>query len=380
MRKHKWLRVLLTVILVILLAAIVAAIVLVGTGRAAKMLEERGITFLSKKETVETADTASTEIAGTETAPAEETAAEAATAETAAEGEEAAAEETVEEAPVLMIGDKQVNYGVTFTKTPATQTPAEGEITSKNCVLINLSDDTIVVANGEEDRISPASMTKVLTLLCVSEYILPDNPGPVTITDDMINYCLSNGLSAAGFENGKAYSVRDLMYGAILPSGGEAVAALVVSGGDTMEEFVELMNNQLTSYGLSDTAHFTDPSGLYDENHYCTLTDIAAVMKAALVSDAAREVLSTKVYTIPATEEGKEDLVLSNWFLRNIEDKDSGGEVIAAKTGFVTQSGYCAVSYEVSASGTPYICVTANSDSEINCINDHVALYKKYAV
>ena len=77
MRKHKWLRVLLTVILVILLAAIVAAIVLVGTGRAAKMLEERGITFLSKKETVETADTASTEIAGTETAPAEETAPEA---------------------------------------------------------------------------------------------------------------------------------------------------------------------------------------------------------------------------------------------------------------------------------------------------------------
>ncbi|MBP3901521.1 MAG: D-alanyl-D-alanine carboxypeptidase, partial [Blautia sp.] len=97
------------------------------------------------------------------------------------------------------------------------------------------------------------------------------------------------------------------------------------------------------------------------------------------LNDTSRTVLSTKVYTIPATEEGKEDLVLSNWFLRRIEDRDAGGEVIAAKTGFVTESGNCAASYEVSATGVPYICVTANSDSEWHCIDDHTKLYKTYA-
>ena len=56
-----------------------------------------------------------------------------------------------------------------------------------------------------------------------------------------------------------------------------------------------------------------------------------------------------------------------------------GGEVIAAKTGFVTESGNCAASYEVSATGVPYICVTANSDSEWHCIDDHTKLYKDYA-
>ena len=70
---------------------------------------------------------------------------------------------------------------------------------------------------------------------------------------------------------------------------------------------------------------------------------------------------------------------MSNWFLRRIEDKDCGGEVLGAKTGFVNQSGSCAASYGVSASGTPYICVTANAHSSWRCIYDQVEIYKNYA-
>ena len=69
----------------------------------------------------------------------------------------------------------------------------------------------------------------------------------------------------------------------------------------------------------------------------------------------------------------------SNWFLRRIEDKDTGGiEVTGAKTGYVVESGNCAASCGETADGRRYICVTADAYSSWRAIYDHVALYKTY--
>ena len=105
---------------------------------------------------------------------------------------------------------------------------------------------------------------------------------------------------------------------------------------------------------------------------------MAVIMKAALQNDLCKEVLATKCYTTQPTEQHPEGLTISNWFLRRIEDKETGGEVMGAKTGFVTQSGSCAVSYQVADNGTPYICVTAGSSSSWRCIYDHVEIYNRY--
>jgi D-alanyl-D-alanine carboxypeptidase (penicillin-binding protein 5/6) len=89
-------------------------------------------------------------------------------------------------------------------------------------------------------------------------------------------------------------------------------------------------------------------------------------------------VLSARTYTTSPTTEHPEGLLLSNWFLRRIEDKDTGGEVLSAKTGYVAQSGSCAASYGKSHSGKEYICVTADASSSWRCIYDHVALYQQF--
>lgn len=71
--------------------------------------------------------------------------------------------------------------------------------------------------------------------------------------------------------------------------------------------------------------------------------------------------------------------ILSNWFLRRIEDKDTGGiEVTGAKTVYVVESGNCAASCGETADGRRYICVTADAYSSWRAIYDHVALYKTY--
>ena len=106
---------------------------------------------------------------------------------------------------------------------------------------------------------------------------------------------------------------------------------------------------------------------------------MAMILKAAVQNDWCRDVLSMHKYTTTATEQNPEGNIISNWFLRRIEDKETGGLVLCAKTGFVNQSGSCAASYQISNSGTPYICVTTNSTSSWQCIYDHVAIYKQFA-
>ncbi|MDO4305200.1 MAG: serine hydrolase [Eubacteriales bacterium] len=322
-------------------------------------------------------DTEGTAAGGTETADT--------TADTSAEeqADPAASEAEQEQVPdsqssTAMAGDMIFHGGFQAEANADTVIPPETDVLSTNSVLVDLSTDTILAAKDAESRIYPASMTKILTVLVAAEHV--SNPDDTfTMTSDITGYCLTNGCSAAGFVGGETIPVRDLFYGTILPSGGEAAVGLATYVAGSQEAFVELMNQKLEELGLSDTAHFTNCVGLFDENHYCTALDMAMILKAAVENDFCREVLSAHVYTTTLTEQNPEGIILSNWFLRRIEDKDCGGEVLCAKTGFVAQSGDCAASYEVSASGKPYICVTVNTYSSWRCIYDHVAMYQLYA-
>lgn len=252
-----------------------------------------------------------------------------------------------------------------------------GDIVSTNAILIDLNTDSIVARKAENERISPASMTKVLTVLVAAEHVT-DLDDTFTITIDITDYSYVNDCSNAGFAKDETVTVRDLFYGTILPSGADAAVGLATYVAGSHEEFVEMMNDKLDELGLSDTAHFTNCVGIYDENHYCTVYDMAVIMKAAMENDLCREVMSAHTYTTSATTEHPEGITISNWFLRRIEDKDTGGEVLCGKTGYVVQSGSCAASYGISESGKGYVCVTANATSGWKCIYDHVDIYKKY--
>ncbi len=173
-------------------------------------------------------------------------------------------------------------------------------------------------------------------------------------------------------------TIRDLLYGAILPSGADAALSLAVCVSGSQEAFVEKMNGKLEELGLSGTAHFTNCVGIYEEDHYCTVYDMAVIMNAAIDNEVCREVLSAHTYTTSGTDQHPDGILLSNWFLRRIEDKDTGGEVLCGKTGYVDQSGNCAVSYGKGENGGSYICVTANAFNKWKCIYDHAALYRRF--
>lgn len=328
----------------------------------------------SNQEAISNTEEPSGESGKEESEPGEETSA----MDAQAPAERGTAEEPEQEASSVMAGDVELHSGFSAEANENTVVPSETEVLSTSSLLIDLSTDTIIAAKDADARIYPASMTKILTILVAAEHVsnLDDT---FTMTSDITGYCLTNGCSAAGFVGGETIPVRDLFYGTILPSGGEAAVGLATYVAGSQEAFVELMNDKLAELGLSDTAHFTNCVGIYDDQHYCTALDMAMILKAAVENDLCREVLSCHVYTTAVTEQNPEGIILSNWFLRRIEDKDCGGEVLCAKTGFVAQSGDCAASYEISAGGKPYICVTVNTYSSWRCIYDHVAMYKLYA-
>jgi D-alanyl-D-alanine carboxypeptidase (penicillin-binding protein 5/6) len=278
----------------------------------------------------------------------------------------------------IQVGEVEFMAGTEAHTTTLTKDDVVSEVNSSHAILINESDNTIVAQRDAMTKIYPASMTKVLTVLVAAEHItnLDDE---FTITIDITDYAYSNDCSAVGFLDGETVTVRDLFYGTILPSGGDAALGLATYVAGSQEAFVELMNEKLEELGIADTAHFTNCIGLYDDNHYCTAYDMAVIMKAAVENELCREVLSAHTYTTSSTEQHPDGITISNWFLRRIEDKDSGGLVLCGKTGFVNQSGSCAVSYYISDSGVPYICVTADTYSSWRCLYDHVAIYNEYA-
>ena len=255
--------------------------------------------------------------------------------------------------------------------------PSEDDVLSGYAVLVDMSDGKVVVSKQSDVRINPASMTKIMTILVAAEHVV-NLKDKVIIDQEITDYVFKHDCSAVNFSLNEEVTVEDVMYGTILPSGADAALALAKHVAGSEEEFVVLMNDKLEELGLSDTAHFTNCTGIYNENHYCTLNDMAMIMKAAVENDLARKILSAHTYTTSVTPEHEEGITISNWFLRRIEDKDTHGEVMCAKTGFVNESGCCAASYQVSNSGGHYICVTADAWSSWRCIYDHVAIYETY--
>ena len=250
---------------------------------------------------------------------------------------------------------------------------------SAYAVVVDRASGSILAEKSSETVISPASMTKILTLLVAAEN-LKSLEDTVTITIDITDYCYVNDCSVVGYEVGEVATVRELLYGTILSSGADAALGLATYVAGSHEAFVELMNEKLEELGLSETAHFTNCVGLYNADHHCTVRDMAIILSAAMDNELCREVLSAHTYQTAPTEQHPEGQVLSNWFLRKIEDHDKEQSVraVGAKTGFVVQSGSCAASWGEDNQGKEFICVTGNAYSAWRAIYDHVELYKNY--
>ena len=252
------------------------------------------------------------------------------------------------------------------------------ELYSSSAVLVDVQSGTVLAEKGMDEKIYPASMTKVMTLLVAAEN-LPDLDATFTMTQAIIDPLYLAGASMAGYVNGETVTMRDLLYGAVVPSGAEATEALAQAVAGSEEAFVAMMNEKAAALGLTNT-HFMNTSGLHDENHYSTVREIALILQAALENETCTEILSAENYRASETEQHPDGLAMTNKFLYRVHHEYAlnGAEITAAKTGYTAEAMNCCASAGTTPDGRSVICVTANAWTGEFCIEDHIALYTKY--
>lgn len=145
-------------------------------------------------------------------------------------------------------------------------------IYSKAAIVKDLKNQKVLASKSPEERIYPASMTKIMTALVAIEEF-EDLDKSIVIPVDEVLALYERGASMAGFKPGESVSVRDLLYGLMLPSGADCCMALACEIAGDEAGFVQKMNAKAKELGMTNT-NFVNASGLHDENHYSTVQDM----------------------------------------------------------------------------------------------------------
>lgn len=212
------------------------------------------------------------------------------------------------------------------------------EINSTNAVMYNMNEDTVIFEKDKDEKISIASLTKIMTTIVAIENI--DNlDEKVTIKVKDFDTLYEEDASLAGFVVGQEVTYRDLLYGTFLPSGAEATQALANNLTRSVPNFVELMNKKAEELKLKNT-HFANTTGLDNKDNYSTVEDVATILKYALKNETFKKIFETKSYT---TSDKK--LIFYSTLTNSARKYDYNIDYIrGGKTGYTDAAGKCLAS------------------------------------
>ena len=241
------------------------------------------------------------------------------------------------------------------------------DITGEYVTLYNMNEDTLLYSKNDTKKTSTASLTKMMTTLVAIEEI--DNLDKI-VTIKERDFEGTVGYSKAGFKVGDKVTYRDLLYGIILPSGADAVNA-VVNNTLGYDKFIKKMNETAKKIGMNDTS-YANPVGKDDENNYSTSNDLAKLLKYALKNETFKTVFTTKNYktsnglNLESTVNRYENILNTN-------------EIKGAKSGFTKDAGRCLASI-TTLNNVDYLLVVINSSttSPYNAIKDTITIYDYY--
>lgn len=253
------------------------------------------------------------------------------------------------------------------------------KINSQYALLYCVDDRKVLARKASQERMFPASMTKVMTLIVAVENIV-DFDDTFTMTFEIINPLYLQNATVTGFKSGDVVTIKDLLYGIILPSGADATVSIAEYVAGSEENFVKMMNEKAEELGLIDT-HFTNTSGLHDDNHYTTAYDMGIILDYAIHNEMCRKILSTYKYTTTGTTEtdGVQKPIdfYSTMFNKVKSNQIDGMEICGGKTGYTYQSHHCLVSF-AKKRGKTYIAVTGYGETKYSPIYDMITMYTDY--
>lgn len=249
------------------------------------------------------------------------------------------------------------------------------DLNSPYAVLIQAKGGSVIGEKQSEAVTYPASLTKMMTAIVAIEN-LKDLKQEITLTNEMFTELYARDATQAGFQPGEKVRAIDLLYGVMLPSGGECCIGLATEISGSEEAFVELMNKKAKKLGMNHT-HFCDTTGLHDPDHYSSAYDMAVLLKYALRNDTFREIITSPWHSTPGTNVHEDGITYYSTMFQGLQDSAvEGGRIMGGKTGYTDEAGVCLASFG-EIRGREYILVTMGAPDQGQNIEDAKKVYNR---
>lgn len=255
---------------------------------------------------------------------------------------------------------------------------AEGHLTASSVILIEAETGQVIFEKNPDQRMYPASTTKILTVwlaLTLGESLENGLETKITLSENAVN--LAPDESSAKFAAGENVRLIDLCYAAILVSGNDAATAIAEGLGGSVESYAGMMNEAAYALGCYST-HFVNANGLHDENHYTTARDLATLSRIAMENEDFRMIVSAPEYKLPKDNIYRaRSLINGNNFVAESKDENKKNryypDSTGIKTGTTSAAGNCLVA-SATRDGVSLIAVVLGATSDTSRYEDAIKL------
>lgn len=206
--------------------------------------------------------------------------------------------------------------------------PPPGTI-ARSAVLIDADDNGVLFGKNEDEKVPPASTTKIMTAILALESGKLDDP--IMISQNAV----SVEPSVLGLQVGDQITLREALTGMMLVSGNDAAIAIAETIAGSVPAFAQMMNDKAKELGAVNT-HFVNPNGLTEYDHYSTARDMALIASYAMKNPEFRHIVSLKDYEVKYMDGHTQYVTTTNRFLKS-GFKGANG----IKTGFTNAAGDC---------------------------------------
>ena len=239
-------------------------------------------------------------------------------------------------------------------------------VSSKSAILMDVGSGQILYEKNAHDKLPPASVTKVMTMLLICEAL---DSGKITLDDSVqiSDNAASMGGSQIFLEAGEVQKVDTLLKGIAVASANDGCVAMAEYIGGSVESFVDMMNAKAKELNMKDT-NFVNTNGLPVDNHYTSAHDIAIMSRELLKHDVISKYLTTWMDQV---EVGKKQITVGLANTNKLIKHYQGATGV--KTGFTQQAKYC-LSASAKRGDTHLVAVTLGAETSPERFKDATSL------
>lgn len=216
------------------------------------------------------------------------------------------------------------------------------KVDSPSVILIEQKTGNILYEKNAQEKMYPASTTKIMTAILVLENVQDLNQ-KVTVSYNAV-FSVPTDYASDTLKVGEELSVEELLYALLVKSSNEAAFVLAEYIGGSTQSFASMMNTKALELGCTNT-NFVNPNGIHNKEHYTTAKDLSLIAKHAMKNETFRKIVNTVTHTLPSTnkyDRADRNLVTTNDLI-NKKNKNYYEYAIGIKTGFTSQAKNCLV-------------------------------------